>query len=121
MVNLLQDLDLSMKEHLDSGVDVDDKSIQLDFISLLPSELAIQTIKYVNSIQMMKVLPLVSCRWRKISQDNDIWRSLFVQRWGRPRNQIKAFVEKDWKALYRSRLDLNENWNKGYVNTFILN
>jgi F-box and WD-40 domain protein 1/11 len=118
MLNLLQDLDL--QEMIDSGVEVSGNQIKLDFISLLPTELSIQIFKYVDSIQMFKLIPLVSSRWHKISQDNDVWRSLFVQRWGRPKNQIKAFIEKDWKALYKSRLELNENWSKGNVSTTCL-
>lgn len=120
MTNLLKDLDL--EDVMDSGIQVNDnlyEAVKLDFIGLLPTELAIQILKYVNSIQMMRLIPLVSSRWNKISHDNDVWRWLFVQRWGRPKNQKRAFVEKDWKALCKSRLALNENWNKGNVSLFL--
>ena len=82
---------------------------------MLPIELAIQILKHVNSIHMMKTMALVCSRWNRISTDNDVWRSLFVTRWGRPRKQSKVYSEKDWKVLYKSRLNLNQNWNQGKV------
>jgi WD40 repeat protein len=112
---LFKDLDLDDK--IDSGLEVDTK---LDFISMLPIELSILIIKYVNSIQMLKVIPLVCSRWYKISQDNEIWRSLFVQRWGRPKKQLFYFIEKDWKELTMSRLKLDANWRKGNVSVTCL-
>lgn len=84
---------------------------RIDFIAFLPAELAVKVLSFVDQIEELKVLSIVSKTWYSLAQDNEVWKAHFFARWGRPKAIQKApFVPRNWRALYESRLMLNAQW-----------
>lgn len=114
------------KLHLqDSDGDEDDRAVisatdsafgveeigRIDFITFLPAELAVKILSYVDRIEELKVLSLVSQTWHQLAQDNAVWKAHFFSRWSPPKALLKApYSPRNWRALYESRLALNAQW-----------
>jgi hypothetical protein len=84
---------------------------RIDFVSYLPAELAVKVLSFVDQIEELKVISLVSQTWHNLAQDNEVWKAHFFARWGRPKAiQKTPFVPRNWRSLYESRLMLNAQW-----------
>ncbi|RKF75074.1 Beta-TrCP [Golovinomyces cichoracearum] len=105
---------------------------RVDFISNLPSELAIQILVNLDQTTLRNIAA-VSKQWLKISQTQCIWREVFL------REQTKTYASSrpiplgaglglplsspstDWKDLYRIREQLKQNWMRGTAEAVYLN
>lgn len=118
-------------EKLDSPTDCSEIS-RVDFISKLPSELAIQILVNLDQATLRNIAT-VSKQWLKISSTPSIWREVFLREQtktyasGRP-IQLGAGLglpsfnsNNDWKDLYRIREQLRENWMRGTAGAIYLN
>ncbi|POS87254.1 hypothetical protein EPUL_002020 [Erysiphe pulchra] len=105
---------------------------RVDFISNLPSELAIQILVHLDQATLRNIAT-VSKQWLKISLTPCIWREVFLREQtktyasGRP-IQLGAGLglpsfnsNNDWKDLYRIREQLRENWMRGTADAIYLN
>ncbi|KAI6246513.1 Beta-TrCP [Erysiphe necator] len=105
---------------------------RVDFISNLPSELAIQILTHLDQTTLRNIAT-VSKQWLKISLTQCVWREVFL------REQTKTYASSkpvllgaglglpsfssnnDWKDLYRIREQLRKNWMHGTAEAIYLN
>lgn len=105
---------------------------RVDFISLLPAELAIQILAHVDHHTLYNTAQ-VSRNWARVSRSQHVWREAFL------REKSKTYAmstpvkpgtmlgiphinpDNDWKELYRARQQLEENWRKGKAEPVYLN
>ncbi|KAI8137644.1 WD40-repeat-containing domain protein [Fennellomyces sp. T-0311] len=63
-----------------------------DFLSLLPYELALHILEFVDALTLARISG-VSRRWRQLSQDQSLWKKLFLtQGWGYDRQAMEAYI-----------------------------
>jgi hypothetical protein len=108
----------------DSAFGMDEELHRVDFVSDLPTEVAISILCYVSDWSDWRTLRQVCKAWAALASDNEVWKALYLCRWGglpkaftgrqKKRNPKKA----DWKSLFQSRLLLHRNWKKGIVMAF---
>lgn len=88
-----------------------------DLLSQLPSEILIRILSYLSLPHLLSVTP-VSARFRRLAQDNQLWKALYYARFVLPRAmRIPGFREgklaerlKDHKLHYKGRRTL---WASG--------
>ena len=94
-----------------------------DIIALLPEEVGLIGLSFLDLQDALSCLG-VSRTWRRLAEDNAIWRSLFKRRksdgWGvdlrrlaslaTPHNPL-SITELDWHAMYRARSELDQRWS----------
>ncbi|THH30480.1 hypothetical protein EUX98_g3691 [Antrodiella citrinella] len=106
----------------------------LDIITLLPEEVAIHTLSYLDLKSVIACLS-VSKTWRRLAHDNALWRRLFRNRkvdgWaldlrkynvqtpasllamshsGLGSRHLPAQLQLDWRDLYMTRAELDQRW-----------
>ena len=113
----------------------DDSSQQdiskIDFISHLPTELAIHILAYLDAATITNA-SLVSRSWKQISSNNHIWRESFL------REMTSAYAtsqpvqpnrglgipahlpSSNWKEIYRAKQELNHRWKVGKARSVYL-
>ncbi|RDL40467.1 WD40 repeat-like protein [Venustampulla echinocandica] len=97
---------------------------RVDFIAELPVELAIQILARLDHLSLIKT-SLVSKMWNRVSSSSHIWREAFI------REKSKTYAmshpvplgaglglpavspDHDWKDLYRTKHELEQNWAEG--------
>ncbi|KAJ3412360.1 hypothetical protein HDV05_000834 [Chytridiales sp. JEL 0842] len=65
----------------DSAFGVDDTVVGIDFVDKLPYEVSVAIMGFIGDVRTFAVLPCVSKRWNRVSQDNEVWKPLYLQRW----------------------------------------
>ncbi|KAK9781925.1 putative Beta-TrCP [Seiridium cardinale] len=97
---------------------------RVDFISRLPSELAIQTLSHLDATYLTAAAQ-VSRAWHGLVQDQQIWRQSFL----REKTATYATTEpvvpgtgfgvpairpgNDWQKIYKARQQLDQSWKQG--------
>jgi F-box and WD-40 domain protein 1/11 len=105
---------------------------RVDFITALPSELAIQILSHLDHRGLVQAA-LVSQNWSRISSTSHVWREAFCREksstyamsgpiipgtgYGLPTVQ----PDKPWKDIYRVRHELEANWRGGKARPVYLN
>ena len=105
---------------------------KVDFVTKLPTELAIHVLGYLNAITLGNA-SLVCREWKQIVADQHIWRESCLRETtgtyamsgpvrpnvglGVPRNH----PETDWKQIYRVKRDLEQKWKEGTARPVYLN
>lgn len=105
---------------------------RVDFIAELPVELAIQILARLDHLSLIKT-SLVSKRWNEVSSTSHIWREAFI----REKSKTYAMSQPvpvgaglglppvnpghDWKDLYRTKHELEHNWDEGTFEAIYLN
>ncbi|KAI0128966.1 WD domain-containing protein [Xylariales sp. AK1849] len=103
----------------------EDSSIsRVDFVSKLPSELAIQILSHLDATHL-SAAARVSKVWHEIAQDQQIWRQSFL------REKTTTFATSqpiqpgagfgvpplrpgnDWRKTYKARQELDQKWKEG--------
>jgi F-box and WD-40 domain protein 1/11 len=105
---------------------------RVDFISYLPTEIAIQILAYLNQTSLRQAA-MVSRRWATVTSSEHVWREVFL------REQRKTYAtseplalgaglglptfkpDHDWKDLYRIKNQLERNWVQGTAESVYLN
>jgi len=105
---------------------------RIDFISLLPVELAIQILAHLDHRTLYNTA-LVSQSWARVSRSQHVWREAFL------REKSKTYAtsapvkpgsglglppirpDSDWNHLYRMRQQLEHNWREGKADAVYLN
>ena len=109
----------------DSAFGIDDELQRIDFISNLPTEISISILCYIHDMSDFLSLPLVCRSWAELTRDNDVWKALYMKKWG---GLPKSFVGRkkkmypkrvNWRSLFEMRLKLRENWKKGLVSLIL--
>jgi F-box and WD-40 domain protein 1/11 len=97
---------------------------RVDFIKLLPLELSIQILSYLN-FRGLAQASLVSHSWHRISSNNHVWREAFLADKSRTfatSEPVKPGTglglppiepETAWKDIYRVRQELDMRWKRG--------
>lgn len=98
--------------------------IKRDFITQLPSELAVQILSYLNAAQLVNA-SMVSRDWFAAIQDQYIWRQSFLS------TKTSTFATglsiqpgtgagvptirpgNNWRKIYRAREELDKRWRMG--------
>ncbi|KAF2857918.1 WD40 repeat-like protein [Piedraia hortae CBS 480.64] len=124
----------------DSGTDLtrpdlsllhDDMDVDLpptprhDFVDLMPDEILLHIFGFLGGSDLSSV-QLVSRKWRAITEDSCIWRSLFLRNYGRRVPSIPPPVQvggcgagrsnqpmQQWKKMFLARKQLDYNWRQG--------
>ncbi|KAF0416564.1 WD40 repeat-like protein [Gigaspora margarita] len=102
---------------------VEDSTTKIDFLIKLPYEIAAYILVFVN-YQTLCRMSRVSRAWKYISQDNELWRSMYVANkgWKASISREAALAgEVTWKDLYRNRHVLAMRWKKGECEKTYLN
>ncbi|KAI0074605.1 WD40 repeat-like protein [Panus rudis PR-1116 ss-1] len=85
----------------------------VDIISLLPDEVALYVLSFLDLPDILSCLS-VSRTWRRLSQDNLIWRDLFLRRsvdgWGVDLRRDRSRTRLDWYDMYKTRTELDRRW-----------
>lgn len=114
---------LNTIDNLDSSAFCGEIS-RVDFISKLPSELAIQILVFMDQ-KTLRRIATVSKQWLKTSQSRCIWREVFMREetvtyaasrpipLGAGLGLPAPKPDTDWKDLYRVREKLKQNWMHG--------
>ncbi|KAH8673545.1 putative F-box and WD40 domain protein [Xylariales sp. PMI_506] len=97
---------------------------RVDFISKLPSELAVQILAHLD-VTHLTAAARVSRAWNEIAQDQQIWRQSFL------REKTMTYATSlpiepgtglgvpairpgnDWQKIYRSKQELDQKWKEG--------
>ncbi|KAI1854889.1 hypothetical protein JX266_001007 [Neoarthrinium moseri] len=103
---------------------VEDWLSRVDFVSRLPSELAIQVLSHLDATHLTAAAR-VSKKWYSVAQDQQIWRQSFL----REKTSTFATTEpiqpgtgfgvpalrpgNDWQKIYRARQELDQKWKEG--------
>lgn len=97
---------------------------RIDFVALLPPELAIQILSYLDKAGLA-VASRVSRRWRELADCRDIWRESFLRektgtyamggpvRPGMGLGVPHVRPGTDWKEVYRVKEELDRRWREG--------
>ncbi|TPX77219.1 hypothetical protein CcCBS67573_g01531 [Chytriomyces confervae] len=67
-----------------------------DFISSLPYEVAVRIIGCLESTSSLAVVSRLSRRWNHVGADNEVWRRLYIRRWG----CVKELTERLTKSKF---------------------
>ena len=115
------------------ALDAEDGHIsRIDFVTRLPSELAIHVLAYLDAAALAHV-SAVSCSWRKVAADQHIWRESCLREMASTyatsgaiqpntgRGIPKVLPSSDWKQIYRARKELNQRWKTGKARPVYLN
>ncbi|KAI0795773.1 WD40-repeat-containing domain protein [Abortiporus biennis] len=85
----------------------------VDIVGHLPDEVALQILSYLDFLDIISCLG-VSRTWRRLAQDNPLWRHLFSRRkadgWLLDMRRQPSRTLIDWQHLYRSRAELDRRW-----------
>jgi len=66
----------------DSAFGNEDLFTRIDFIALLPFELAVLILRNITDVHTLyTILPQVSRQWSAVSCDGDVWRSVYLRHW----------------------------------------
>jgi hypothetical protein len=86
---------------------------RVDFFSALPTEISLKILSQIqNSFFNTHVLSLVSKRWMQLAKDNEVWKSIYIHRYGKSKHQLQhPYQPRVWKQLYAQRTQLNHQWN----------
>ena len=110
----------------------DPKIPRVDFVSMLPAELAIQILAHLDHHGLWNTSQ-VSRRWAEISQSPHIWRETFIREKSKTYAMSKPVAlgaglglpsfkaDNDWKDLYRIKENLEQNWRDGTAEPIYLN
>jgi F-box and WD-40 domain protein 1/11 len=105
---------------------------RVDFLSLLPAELAIQILAHLDHHALHNT-SLVSKSWNQISTSRHVWREAFLREKSRTYATSLPVMpgsglglpnfkpDNDWKNLYRVRQQLEHNWREGKAEPIYLN
>lgn len=97
---------------------------RVDFISRLPSELALQILAYLDAGHLAAV-SRVSRAWKNMTNDQYVWRESFLREktvtaaTGAPVPTGKGLgvphirPGNDWQAIYRAKHELDKHWKEG--------
>jgi F-box and WD-40 domain protein 1/11 len=112
--------------------DEDPSITRLDFVTRLPSELAIHVLQYLDN-QALCQAAFVSRAWHTIASTNQIWRESFYREKsgtyamggpilpGEGLGLPPVVPEKSWKEVYRVKQQLETNWKNGNCKPIYLN
>ena len=94
-----------------------------DIVALIPEEIGLMVLSFLDVQDVISCLG-VSRTWRRLAQDNAVWRSQFKRRksdgWGVDLRRLKALTasyttpsvhDLDWHDLYRTRAELDQRWS----------
>lgn len=59
-----------------------DDLVRLDFVALLPVELAVAIVKLVDARTLALAVSRVSLAWAAVGADGEVWRNVFLREWG---------------------------------------
>lgn len=121
----------------DAGIDTVDEArdadiSKIDFITKLPSELAIHILAYLDADALAKTTT-ISRSWNKIASNQHIWRESCLRETGstfatsgpvKPNAGLgipKVLPSNDWKQIYRVKQELNQRWRAGKARPVYLN
>lgn len=126
-------------DDIDSDVDVDvlgaeDASdiSKVDFVSRLPTELAIQVLAYLDAATLATA-SRVSTGWNKAAANQHIWRESFLRektttyatsgpiKPGTGLGIPPVRPNNDWKEIYRVKQELDKRWKEGKAKPVYLN
>ncbi|KAG6031128.1 hypothetical protein E4U41_007703 [Claviceps citrina] len=124
-------LDLDSAE-CDSVLEQDSNISRIDFISLLPTELAIHVLANLDAAALAKA-SCVSRRWHNMMLNRHIWRESCLRETtctyatsqpvqpdtGLGVPQIRPTV--DWKKVYQAKMELSRRWREGKAYPVYLN
>ncbi|AMD20003.1 HCL148Wp [Eremothecium sinecaudum] len=116
------------------------KLIRIDFVSVLPEEIAIKILQYLDC-QSLCAATAVCRRWKELADQDTVWYHMCEQHidrkcprcgWGLPLLHMKraryikpaqeenqksvvpaASRMRPWKVIYRERFKVESNWRKG--------
>ncbi|KAJ6788978.1 hypothetical protein PWT90_02574 [Aphanocladium album] len=100
------------------------KISRLDFITALPTELAIQILAKLDAAGLAK-LSTVSKAWSQVIRNQHIWRESFFREMGKtyatsgavqPNTGLgipKMVPSNDWKRAYQIKRELSQRWKEG--------
>jgi F-box and WD-40 domain protein 1/11 len=92
-----------------------------DIISELPAEISIKIMSLATSDRDNCQMALVSKKWHELSCDNDVWKAIYISKYGRSKAQIlNPKKSRKWKDLYIQRRKLSKCWRGGLVMHSIL-
>eukprot|EP00128_Syssomonas_multiformis_P001210 Colp12_sorted_trinity150504_noHs@6053 len=83
-----------------------------DFVSELPSEIAINILSHLDFDSLLKA-PLVCRAWNDLANDDRLWKKLWAESPWQLTNAEEEERCLDWKGLYLQRLFLERNWLLG--------
>lgn len=79
----------------------------------------------INDVKTVRLLGLVSKRWHELSHDKEVWKSLYLTKWGthtpRPTYLKLLKQQRPWTSLYENRVLLEKNWKGGEVSARYIN
>jgi F-box and WD-40 domain protein 1/11 len=123
----------------DAGTDAADEDVagdafisRIDFVTKLPSELAISVLAYLDAAALAKAVT-VSHGWNKIASNQHIWRESCLREMGTTfatSGPVKAnsglgvpkvLPSSDWKQIYRAKQELERRWKAGKAQPVYLN
>lgn len=109
------------------------EAIGKNFVNYLPEELSVLIFSYLDE-RSLNALKHVSRTSRSIASDPFVWKTLFLQTFNNGASVPPAMsvvggrglgkstkVEQDYEAMYRARMRLGQNWDKGVASAVYLN
>ncbi|PHH79232.1 hypothetical protein CDD82_2530 [Ophiocordyceps australis] len=105
---------------------------RLDFITLLPAELSIQVLSYLDAAALFKARS-VSRGWKSVTTNQHIWRESCLRETtttyatGKPiepgtgMGVPRILPSNDWRKIYQAKLNLTQRWKGGQARPFYLN
>eukprot|EP00123_Amoebidium_parasiticum_P013020 comp21713_c0_seq2/m.30677 comp21713_c0_seq2/g.30677 ORF comp21713_c0_seq2/g.30677 comp21713_c0_seq2/m.30677 type:complete len:571 (-) comp21713_c0_seq2:634-2346(-) len=98
-----------------------------DFISLLPEELALYLMSFLDA-KSLCACALVSRAWRRYAEDNTLWKNLWE---GHMQDSFEGVTTRPptgivlgkitWKRQFLKRMRIESNWRNGRCSTKVLN
>jgi F-box and WD-40 domain protein 1/11 len=126
-----EDVDSDVDVNVDGAEDTSDIS-KVDFISELPTELAIQILAYLDAAALANA-QRVSKRWNMVATNQHIWRESFLREKtttyatsGRVQPGTGMGVptlgpQNNWREIYRVKEQLDKRWKEGKARPVYLN
>ncbi|KAI9166576.1 F-box/WD repeat-containing protein 1A [Paramyrothecium foliicola] len=105
-------------------VNQDARISRIDFVSQLPTELAVHVLEYLDAATLAKVC-LVSHTWNKIAATQHIWRESCLRETsvtyatstpiqpGSGLGTPRVLPNQDWRQIYRIKQELIQRWKTG--------
>ncbi|XP_041357229.1 F-box/WD repeat-containing protein 7-like [Gigantopelta aegis] len=94
---------------------------QRDFISLLPKELALYVLSFLEPKDLLRAAQTCSC-WRVLAEDNLLWREKCREEsideslvYGSRLRQKTRSQKSPWKSLYMRQYQIEQNWRTGVI------